>query len=224
MKLIEPFKGICVVLLCAIMAGCGSVPALPESLDVATSATQKGEASKESGPPGLANSTWSLSRLPDPQDAGNVGANDAPLGPYGGILNGDALARPPAGERIFLVQFGDVGQMVHVTENRFFLPDFYGSEVSISEQWHRTTLPGVLYNSASYGLEVGGRFGLAVVVHVRFGNLFLGRATLYAWGTKEADSIAGTFGYLLDFTDGFVRSLGTIADQYPIEGERLASD
>jgi hypothetical protein len=225
MKYMNSRAGVFVWLIPVLLAGgCGSVPALPDSLNVATSATEKSEAAKDTGPPSLANSSWSLARLPDPENGGNDNTDSAPPGPYGGILGGDALERPPVGERIFLIEFGNVGQMVHVTENRFFLPRFYGSDVTISEQWHGTSLPAVTYNSASYGLEAGGRFGVAVVVHVRFGNLYLGSATLYAWGTMETDTIAGTFGYLLDFTDGIARGLGTIADQYPIEGERVVAD
>lgn len=205
----------CLVLLLCV--GCGGVPELPDTFDVATSATEKSEAEKGTGPAGLTDSTWSLTRIPDPD--GEVDT-DAPDGPYGGILSGDALERPDVGEQIFLVEFGDVGQMVNVAGNRFFLPQFYGDEIAITEEWHGTTLPGVFYNSASYGLEVAGRFGVAVIVHVRWGNFFLGRAILYSWGVQDADAINGTFGYLLDFTDGMVRGLGTIADQYPIEGTR----
>lgn len=218
MKRITIF-GLIPVLAAVFVVGCGGVPGLPESFDVATSATEKSEADKGTGPAGLADSTWTLTRLPDPD--GTEGPDEQPRGPYGGLLSGDALKRPPVGEPIFVVAFGDAGQMVRVSGNRFFLPQFYGSEINISENWHRTTLLGVQYSSGSYGLEVGGRFGLAVIVHVRFGNFFLGRAVLYSWGTRNEDQITGTFGYLLDFTDGVVRGLGTIADQYPIEGIRV---
>jgi len=210
---------VCIGLL--LLCGCGGVPGLPETFDVATSATEKSAAEKGTGPAGLADSTWSLTRLPDPD--GEVD-DDTSDGPYGGILSGDALERPAVGEQIFLIEFGDGGQMVNVTGNRFFLPQFYGDEIAIAEDWHSTTLLGVSYNSASYGLEVGGRFGIAVIVHVRWGNFFLGRAILYSWGVQDADVITGTFGYLLDFRDGIVRSLGTIADQYPIEGARQIAE
>lgn len=204
-----------------LATGCGGVPALPDTFEVATSGTEKTEAQKGTGPAGLANSTWSLTRVADPDDSGDAGAADTtPPGPYGGLLSGDALERPPVGERIFLVEFGDQGQMVLASENRFFLPRFYGSDVPIGSQWRGTTLLGVAYNSASYGLEVGGRFGVAVIVHVRFGNFFLGRAILYSWGVQTDDTLTGTFGYLLDFTDGIVAGLGTIADQYPVTGQR----
>ncbi len=203
------------------LTGCGGVPALPDTFDVATSATEKSEAGKGTGPLGLANSTWSLTRVADPDEVGEAEpADSTPPGPYGGLLSGDALERPPVGEQIFLAEFGEQGQMVRVTENRFLLSDYYGSELPIDDQWHGTKLPGVVFNSASYGLEVGGRFGVAVIVHVRFGNFFLGRAILYSWGVQTDDTLAGAFGYFLDFTDGVVPSLGTIADQYPVTGQR----
>lgn len=202
-----------------VTVGCGGVPALPDTFDVATSATEKSEAEKDTGPIGLANSTWSLTRAADPDDSGDA-ADSTPPGPYGGLLSGEALERPPVGEQIFLIEFGEQGQMVRASENRFFLPDFYGSDVPIGEQWSGTTLPGVVFNSASYGLEIGGRFGVAVIVHVRFGGFFLGRAILYSWGVQTDDTLAGTFGYFLDFTDGIVAGLGTVADQYPVTGQR----
>jgi hypothetical protein len=210
-------------LVALVVVGCGGVPPLPDTFDVATSGTEKSEAEKGSGPLGLANSTWSLTRAADPDEVADTGASDStPPGPYGGLLSGDALERPPAGEQIFLVEFGDQGQMINVTENRFFLPRFYGSEVPIGGQWRGTPLPGVVFNSDSYGLEVGGRFGVAVIVHVRFGNLYLGQAILYSWGVQTDDTLTGTFGYLLDFTDGIMAGLGTIADQYPVTGQRAS--
>jgi hypothetical protein len=218
MQKVSVFAGV----LCLLGLGCGGVPPLPQTFEVATSASEKFEADKDTGPPSLANSTWTLVRLPDPDNPNE--SDNTPPGPYGGILSGQALERPPVGDQIFVVEFGEGGRMVNVTGNRFFLPRFYGDQVAITQQWHGTTLPGVSYNSASYGLEVGGRFGIAVIVHVRFGNLFLGRAILYSWGTQAPDRIDGAFGYLLDFTDGIVKGLGTIADQYPIEGLRLVTE
>jgi hypothetical protein len=146
---------------------------------------------------------------------------EPPPGPYGGILSGEGLARPPVGERIFLIEFGPGGEMVEARENRFFLAQFYGSTVPIGEAWVNTTLPGVVFQSASYGLQEGDHYGIAVVVHVRFANFFLGRAILYSWGDIDGDGITGQFGYLLDFTEGVVSFLGTTADQYPVTGERI---
>lgn len=210
------------VVIAAALAGCGSVPALPETFDAATSATEKSEAPRDSGPPRFGDNVWSLARVADPNNPDDDTDDQTPSGPYGGLLSGEALDRPPVGEQIFLIEF-DEGVMVNVTENRFFLPRFYGDEVAVGGEWQGTTLPGVFYNSACYGLEIDGRFGLAVIVHVRFFNFFLGRAIIYSWGTMADDgkSLTGTFGYLLDFTEGIAATLGTIADQYPIEGTRV---
>ncbi len=113
--------------------------------------------------------------------------------------------------------------MTEVAENKYFLAKIYGTMVPVGGSWTSSTLPGVAYRSASFGLELDDRFGVAVVVHVRFGNFFLGRAVLYSWGTIADDVIEGQFGYLLDFTDGIVRFLGTVADQYPVKGNRITS-
>lgn len=211
---------IAIVAASVALIGCGSVPALPETFDVATSATQRSDAQKGTGPAGLANATWSLARVADPNEPEQ---EDAPPGPYGGILSGQGLARPPVGDRIFLIRFGQNGEMVAAEENRFFLAEFYGTDVPIGEEWSPTTLPGVVFQSASYGVQEGDHFGIAVVVHVRFANFYLGRAVLYSWGDIAADRIDGQFGYLLDFTEGLVSFLGTAADQYPVEGERVDS-
>lgn len=208
--------------LCVLAAGCGGIPELPETFDVATSATNRVTVEAGTGPASLASSEWSAARKADPSDAAQS-ANDAPPpGPYGGILDGDALPRPPAGERMFTVQFGPQGEILGVDENGYLLPDIYGPTIPVGSEWVATTLPGVSYRSASYGTQVGDRFGLAIVAQVRFLQVSLGQAVLYAWGTQTADTMNGQFGYLLDFTRGIVNSLGTIADQYPFEGERIA--
>lgn len=209
----------CVAAALAIATvGCGGVPGLPTTLEVAVSAMDKTEAAAGSGVAGLANSVWSIERT-DPATDENV---DPPTsGPYGGLLTGERLDRPPVGERIFLIEFGPAGEFVEVRENRFFLPRIYGDTVEVGGDWASTTFGGVSFRSESYGVEVGERFGTAVVVNVRFGNFFLGRATLYAWGTQADDQLAGTFGYVIDFTEGVVAFLGSRADQYPITGERI---
>lgn len=211
-------------LLCAVIGlagGCGSVPALPDTFEVATTADLRVEVDAGTGPIGFADSTWSIARVADPNDPEEVADEPIPPGPYGGLLNGQGLARPPVGERIFLVQFGSQGQMVEVTENRYFLAEIYGATIPIGGDWTAATLPGVQFRSDSYGTQTGDRFGLAEIVNVRFGNLFLGQAVLYAWGTQTGDQIAGTFGYVIDFTEGAVPTLSIVADQYPIEGERI---
>lgn len=202
------------------VGGCGSVPALPATFEIATTAASVVEVDAGTGPIGFADSVWSLARPADP-DQPDDSDSAVPPGPYGGILNGQGLPRPPVGERIFLVHFGTDGEMVEVTENRYFLPEFYRQTVPIGGTWWPTTLPGVSFRGQSYGTQTGDRFGLAVVVNVRFGNLYLGQAVLYAWGTQTGDTAAGTFGYLLDFTDGIVPQLGTIADQYAIQAQRV---
>lgn len=211
-----------VLVALAWLVGCAPTFDLPESFDVATTATEKTSALAGSGAASLANSTWSLERVDDGSDAVNSNDGDAPPGPYGGILNGDALERPPVGERIFLIELGAAGQMLRVTENRFFLAEIYGSEISIGSEWSPTVLPGVAFRSATYGVQLGSRYGFAVVVHVRFGEVFLGSAVLYSWGTVDGDALTGQLGYVLDFTRGAVPSLGTVADQYPVRGERVA--
>ncbi|MBL8877721.1 MAG: hypothetical protein JNG88_01275 [Phycisphaerales bacterium] len=206
----------------ALAAGCAPTFELPASFDVATTASEKTSASAGSGVPLLANSTWSLARVDNGSDSATAMSGDQPAGPYGGILNGDALERPPIGERIFLIELGAAGEMVRVTENRFFLAEIYGEEVPIDGEWAGTVLPGVSFRSATFGVGVGSRYGFAVVVHVRFGEIFLGSAVLYSWGTISDGALTGQLGYLLDFTRGAVPALGTIADQYAISGQRVA--
>lgn len=213
------------LILCGLLvasAACNAVPDLPDSVDVATTNIDRSNAPADTGPSSLADSSWSLARVADPDNPDDEEAEAAPPGPYGGILSGDALARPPVGERIFVVRFGPNGEMVEVTENRFFLTEVYGMTVPVGGEWSSAAIPGIFFRSASFGVQAGDRFGIAVQVQVRFGDVFLGRAILYAWGTVAGDMLTGQFGYLLDFTDGAAPFLGTIADQYPVEGQRLA--
>ncbi len=200
--------------------GCEGAPSLPETFDVATTAAARTAAAANSGPAVFADSVWSIIRTPDP--AGEDAAPTSDPGPYGGLLNGDALPRPPAGERVFLVHFGAGGEMVRVSENLYFLAEFYGEDVPVGGAWTNTTLPGIVFHSASYGVQLGERFGIAVVVDVRFRQLYLGRAILYAWGTTADATLTGQLGYFIDFTGGAAPSLGTIADQYPVSGERIS--
>ncbi len=203
------------------LGGCPGITIIPDTLDVSISATEKVSAERDSGPPNLADSSWAVFRVADPNDPDDEPDADAPPpGPYGGLLNGGLIARPPIGEQIFIVDFGAGGVATGVRENRFFLPEFYGSEVPIRSTWTPTTIPGVLYRSASFGVEVDGRFGAAIFVEVRFAGLLVGQAVLYAWGTRDDAELNGTFGYLLDFTDGIGRVLLlTGGDQYPFRAE-----
>jgi len=212
-----PAQIVCATVI-SCLTGCGSVPAIPESFDVAISTTEKATANVNTGPEGLLGITLSLSRPAptvvgtEPRDTSNA------LGPYGGILSGQGLTRPPEGEEIFQVAFlGENAAMSEVTRNRFFLSQFYGETIPVGGGWISTTLPGVSYKSASYGVQQDGRFGSTVVVHVRLGNLYVGKAILYSWGgiTGEQPSNV-TFGYLLDFTGGLLEFVGKVADQYSV--------
>lgn len=208
--------------------GCRTAPALSSSIEVALSKTTSQSAERGVGPAGLANSQWSIVRKADPGPSSKSSAltmlTPPPPGPYGGFLSGQALKRPPVGEEIFVAQFGDEGQMTQVTNNRYLLASVYGQTIPIGTAWWNSSLPGVSYRSASYGVQDGDRVGLAVVVHVRFLQTFVGKAVLYSWGALSNDVIDGQFGYLIDFRDGALPMLGTIADQYPIEGRRVATE
>lgn len=205
--------------LCTGPIACTTIPEFPATLSVATSGTVRADAAAGTGPTTLADSTWSVARVADPAETDPPAS--PPPGPYGGLLTGQGLARPPVGERIFLIEFGDNGRMTRVTENRFFLAEIYGADIPVGGEWSSATIPGIAYRSASYGVQSGDRFGVAVLVHVRFLHIFLGQATLYAWGSVDGNAIDGVLGYVLDFTDGAVPILGTVADQYPVEGTRV---
>jgi hypothetical protein len=214
--------GVCSVVLSLVgVTGCFPIPELPGTFEVATSTVDRVEAAKGSGPAGFADSAWSLSRKADPAEGGSAQQSDAPPGPYGGLLTGMGLDRPPVGERIFLVQFDEQGRMVEVAENRFFLADIYGATVPVGSSWVASTLPGVRFRSASYGVQVGDRVGIAIVVDVSLLGSYVGRAVLYAWGAVANDQLEGMFGYLLDLTGGGLRGLGMIADQYPVHGQQI---
>lgn len=206
-------------------AGCPTA-LLPDALDVNISADQKLPAAIHSGPPVLEHSTWSVFRKPDPP--GTAAPPEPPPGPYGGLLNGGLLARPPTDTRMFRIEFGPGGVVTRVLENLFFLADVYGPSVPVTSQPSPTSIPGVTFRSASYGVQVGERFGIAVVVHVDLWGAYVGRAVLYAWGTVGGgedgaglDRIDGTFGYLLDFEGGLGGLLLTTGgDQYPVYAVR----
>jgi hypothetical protein len=208
------------VLLTAI-AGCPAVVDLPAELEVATSAAVKHPAARDSGPPSLANSTWAAFRAVVEGESDEPPA-DPPPGPYGGLLDGSGLARPPAGAQIFKVAFGANGVPVRITDNEYFLKDIYGAEVPVGGEWEQTVLPGVEYRSAGYGLEVGGRFGVAILVQVRVGTTFIGQAILYTWGTLSEDRLEGIFGYAFNFDEGIGGLvLQNTGDQYAFFATRV---
>ncbi len=195
-------------------AGCPTATAPPDTFDVAVSATDKRSVARDTGPAELANSTWALFRKADPDES--TTASDSAPGPYGGLLNGGLLARPPAGTQMFVADFGDVGQLTTIRENLYFLADIYGTEIPVGGSWSGSSIPGLEFRSASYGLQLGDTFGLAIVVNVRLNQTFVGRAIIYSWGTIASNEIDGTFGYLLDFSDGIGGLfLETGGDQYP---------
>jgi hypothetical protein len=197
-------------LLMSGLAGCPSVADLPDELDVATSASEKHSAPRDSGLPSSGGRTWAAFRAIVPGESDPA----ATPGPYGGLLTGGLLERPPAGEQIFRVTFAADGRPVEVSENSFFLADIYGSTVPVGGEWSAAPLPGLFFRSASYGIEIGGRFGIAILVQVRFGGAYVGRAVLYAWGTQSDERLEGTFGYLLDFRGGPLEALSATGDQY----------
>lgn len=207
--------------LAAGMAGCMGGTGLPEEFSVSTSATEKTPAAPQSGAARFVNSKWALFRVAEEGEAPPTD-DAAPRGPYGGLLDGGLLERPPASAQIFVVEFGDQGQATRVTENKYFLADIYGDTIGVGPQWRPTTLPFVRFRSAPYAVEVNDRFGLAVNVRVELLSMYVGRAVLYAWGTGDDERLDGQFGYLLDFEGGIGDVLlNTTGDQYPFFATRV---
>ncbi len=201
------------------LTGCPPVGDLPDTVEVFFSAAERQEAARDSGPSGLANSSWRVIRK---AGADESEPSSVPPGPYGGLLNGGILQRPPAGEQIFIIDLGADGEMTRARENQYFLADIYGRDVPIGDDWSPTVLPLTSFRSASYGVQIGDRIGLAVEVQVRFGGAYVGRAVLYTWGTLNGDRIDGVFGYLLDFEGGLGAALlMSGGDQYDIFAERV---
>lgn len=202
-----------------LLTGCPAVEDLPAEFDVAFSATEKQSARRDVGPAEMANSTWAFFRAAETDQAGATvqkPVRQPATGPYGDLLGGGQLERPPVDEQIFRIEFGSQGQMINVRENRYFLPDIYGTEVRVGADWTSAALAGVEFRSASFGVKVGERIGLAVLVQVRLGNFKAADAVLYAWGTLAEQRIDGTFGYRIDFSQGVAAGLlSIVADQYP---------
>jgi len=196
------------------MVGC-PVQELPGTFAVAITAAERVAAARASGPEDAANSSWAVFRKADPE-------SKAESGPYGGLLNGGILERPPVDGQIFIADFGENAQVTNVHESKYLLPAIYGEEIEVGGEWAQSTIPFLRFKSASYGVQVDNRYGAAVLVHVRFGPIYVGRAIIYNWGTINGDRLDGTFGYLLDFTGGAADLLlDSAGDQYPFYGTRL---
>jgi len=202
------------------IAGCGSVPSLPPALDVPISETETATAQAGTGPSGLANTVWALTRKGDGYSRYGSGTSSGGDG-YGGLLRGEPLERPPVDGQVFLVHFGPDGEMVEITENEYLLPEIYGSEVPVGGGWMGTPMPSLTFRSESYGLQDGDHYAVAARFQVRFAGFLLAHATVYSYGEVQDDQAEGTFGYLLDFDDGLLSFMGEIEDDYPVAGQQL---
>jgi len=204
------------------LLGClSAVPdGIPETLDVVLPAGQVHPAARDTGPALLADSGWELFRTEDPDNPGDEPAGGP--GPYGGLLEGGVLNRPPVGEKIARVTFDASGRLVQVQENRYLLPEVYGRTITIDGTAGATALPGLTFRSASFGLSINDQFGVVVYVDVRAFGARVGHAIIYAWGTRREDRIDGIFGYRLDFSNGLADLvLDSAGDQYPVEALRV---
>lgn len=204
-----------------VLTGCNGAPVLPDSLNVVLPDDQHAGAAANTGPELLAGQTWALRRPADATDDDlRSDANPAP-GPYGSLLNGGQLARPMPGQVFARVDFGPDGVLERARDNCCLLPELYGSTIEVSSQSQATSIPGGTFASSSYGVSIGDRFGVAIFAEVRFFGSKVGTAVVYAWGTRDGDTLIGTFGYKLDFGNSFAsRFLKTGGDQYAIEGTR----
>lgn len=198
------------------LTGC-SLRELPDTFEVAMSAGERLSAPRNSGAADAVNSTWAGFRKADPAPA-----EKAAPGPYGGLLTGGIVERPPVNGKIFVADFGAAGEITAIRENRYFLPQIYGEQIDIGGDWAKAKIPLLRFKSASYGLQLGERYGFAVLVHVSLGRAYVGRAIIYSWGSIGEDRLDGTFGYLLDFTGGLADLvLDSGGDQYPFYAEKL---
>lgn len=204
-----------IVLSLVVLAGCPLSTGLPSELDVVLPQNQKQTVAANTGPQSLGGATWAIFRKFDPNAPDDPQSVAPAPGPYGGLLNGGLLERPPVDGLIFLVDVATGGRITRVRENQYFLADIYGSDLEITSDRRPTSLPGITYRAASFGVSVGGQIGLAAYVEVDFLGLRVGHAILYAWGTLADGRVDGTFGYLLDFSNGLGDLLlDTTGDQY----------
>src|SRR5687767_12304834 len=90
------FPGVAILFSLGLLVGC-KVPAFPETLEVVLPGDERQIATRGHGAEALANATFAAFRGPDPAKA------DA--GPYGGLLDGGILERPPVDGQIFVADF-----------------------------------------------------------------------------------------------------------------------
>ncbi|GMV97663.1 MAG: hypothetical protein HRF43_02190 [Phycisphaerae bacterium] len=195
-------RSLTVVPFLFLSAGCifNPVPNLPEELEVVLPAGQKAAALVNSGPELLDGSVWSLFRKPDAEGA--TPPDGTAPGPYGGLLTGGFLERPAPDALMGLVHFGPGGRVTRISENAFYLPEIFGTDIVVDGRFHGTRVPGLRLAAASFGVSDGDRIGVALPVDVRFLGVPVGTAVVYHWGTRTGDRIDGTFGYQADFTGG----------------------
>lgn len=197
----------------ALLSGCFGPPEFPEELDVVLPNDAVRTTPIDTGPESVADGVWEAFRKAPVEGAES--SDDEP-GPYGGLLNGGILERPEPETVMFQSHFDEAGRMTLVTENAFYLPEFFGETFVIDKEFHPGATAGLSYAAASYGVTVEDEVGIAVFVQVRALGLPIGDAVVYAWGTQVENRIDGTFGYLADL-GGLARLIvGSGGDQYPV--------
>lgn len=201
------------------IAGCPAPVDFADTLDVATTASDKVTAARDSGPPRLAGTTWAVYRSPDPSDAQiNAGPSTSP---YGATLGGrNILPRLAPDVVMARIEFDADGRALRLFDNAFYTPELLGPEFILDARTHPTPTPLLSYVTESYGVSIGNRFGFASPITVLAGGLPAGRGIAYAWGTVEGDRLTGQFGYQVEvYLPGTVFGDGA-ADQYAFYGLR----
>jgi hypothetical protein len=197
------------------VAGCFGPPAPPGVFDVVLPGGAKQEVAAHTGPEMLAGGSWSGFRKAGGTEQAEFESNPV-AGPYGTLLNGGSLTRPPVDWQIAVIDVAEDGRVTMIRENDYLLSGIYGDSSVVDGTSQSTTIFGLTYALTSFGVTVDDAIGVAVVSDVRFIGLPVGRAVIYAWGTGSTDRVDGQFGYLYDFSEGigglFFASGG---DQYP---------
>lgn len=199
------------------MLGCFGPPDLPAELEVVLPNDARQTATVNSGVVAFANSTWDVFRT---DEADEPAGDDAPPGPYGGLINGGFLERVEPGGLVYTARFGEQGQAVEVTENVFYLPEVFGRRLIIDGEFHGTNVLGLEYAAAAFGVTRENQFGVAIPAEVRFFGITLGTAVVYSWGTLAGDEGQGIFGYQADLNPIPDLLLGSGGDQYRVELRR----